>query len=228
MRPRQIVAMGGGGFSMEPDNPTLDDYVLSLAGSERPRIGFVGTASGDADSYLVRFHAAFGPDRARASHLALFRRTVRDLAGWALSQDILYVGGGNTANMLAVWRTHGFDSVLRQAWHAGVILAGLSAGAGCWFDACVTDSFGPLAPLDDGLGLLAGSFCPHYDGEADRRPTYHALVEAGFPAGYAVDDGAAIHFVDGAPTRVVTSRDGAGAYRVEVDGGQVVDTPLEL
>ncbi len=157
-----IVAMGGGGFSMEPDNPALDLWLLSLTGKRRPRVCFVATASGDAESYIHRFYAAFAAHRCTPRHLPLFRRQDPDLRAAVLAQDLIYVGGGNTANMLAIWRLHGLDLVLREAWQAGVVLAGLSAGSLCWFAGGVTDSFGPqLAPLHDGLGLLPGSFELH-------------------------------------------------------------------
>jgi peptidase E len=148
------------------------------------------------------------------------------LADFVAQQDVIYVGGGNTASLLALWRAHGLDRALRSAWEQGTVLCGVSAGMICWFQAGVTDSFGPLAPLHDGLGLLPGSACPHYDGEAERRPRYRALIEQGFPAGYAADDGAALHFIDGALHEVVSSRKEAAGYRVERSGGQVVETRL--
>lgn len=177
MRKPTIIAMGGGGFSMEPENPLLDEYVLSLTGKKRPSVCFVPTASGDAEGYVERFHAAFA-ERADTAVLRLFRRSEADLAAFVAGQDVVYVGGGNTANMLAVWRIHGLDATLRSAWRRGTILCGLSAGALCWFAGGVTDSFGErLAPLHDGLGLLPGSFCPHYDGKPLRRPAFERLVQ---------------------------------------------------
>jgi dipeptidase E len=225
--PRTIIAMGGGGFSMEPDNPLLDDFILSQANAARPRVCFLPTASGDADGYIVGFYTAF-TSRAEASHLRLFYRTREDIEALLLGQDIIYVGGGNTENMLAIWRTHGLDRILRAAWEAGVVLAGLSAGSICWFEAGTTDSFGPdLDVLTDGLGFLAGSHCPHYDGEVQRRPKYHRLVADGrLPAGYAADDGAALVF-DGTKLReVVASRPEATAYRVEAVEGVARETRL--
>lgn len=221
----QIVAMGGGGFSMEPRNLRLDDYVLGLAGKRRPRVAFVPTASGDAESYVERFLRAFPKRRAQASVLRLFKREVRDLEAFVRAHDVIYVGGGNTFNLLAVWRAHGLDRILRRAWRAGVVMAGVSAGALCWFECGVTDSFGPLAPLHDGLGFLPGSACPHYDGEPLRRPTYRRLVRAGLPGGYALDDGAAAHFVGRRLHACVASREGARAYRVERRAGRVVELP---
>ena len=171
---------------MEPDNPLLDDHVLELGraggGRERPRVCFVPTASGDSAEYIAGFYAAFAR-RSEASHLALFARTVVDIEAMLLDQDVVYVGGGNTVNMLAVWRVHGVDRALRRAWESGVVMAGVSAGAICWFEGGTTDSFGPdLAGLSDGLGFLPGSFSPHYDGEPGRRPLFRRLVGGGGPA----------------------------------------------
>jgi len=231
---RTIVAMGGGGFSMEPDNPLLDDFVLGLACANRratrPRVCFIATASGDAPTYLANFYAAFAR-RAEASHLGLFDRTVDDVDAFLLDQDVVYVGGGNTANMLAIWRTHGVDRALRRAWEGGIVLTGLSAGSLCWFESGTTDSFGPgLAALSDGLGLLPGSHAPHYDGDPARRPHYQRLVGEGvLPAGYAADDGAALVFRGTDLAEIVTSRRDAGAYRVERgQGGDVVETTLPV
>jgi peptidase E len=232
--PGQIVAMGGGGFSAEPDNPLLDDFVLSLSHQQPARLCFLPTASGDAATYLVKFYRSFS-GRAVTSDLTLFdslsvpRRPARsaDIAAHLAQQDVIYVGGGNTANLLALWRVHGVDTALRAAWRAGAVLCGVSAGMLCWFEAGVTDSFGGgVAALPDGLGLLPGSACPHYDGEALRRPTYQGLVAHGFPAGYAADDGAALHFVGSELVEAVSSRPDAAAYRVELRDGQVAEERL--
>ncbi|MGW7682697.1 Type 1 glutamine amidotransferase-like domain-containing protein [Kribbella sp. NPDC054772] len=213
----QVVALGGGGFSMEPENLLLDDYVLSLVPKGRkPRVCFVPTASGDSEGYSDRFLAAFGPERAEATVLSLFKRSVGDLDAFVLEQDVVYVGGGNTANLLAIWRLHGLDVALEKAYRAGVVMAGISAGMNCWFEASVTDSFDTngCGPLDDGLGLLPGSACPHYDGEALRRDTFLGLVESGFPEGYAAEDGVALHFTNGRLANVVSSRPDTAAYSV--------------
>jgi dipeptidase E len=215
---RRIVAMGGGGFSMEPDNPLLDDFVLSLARRERPRVAFVATASGDTAIYVADFYRAFAPRGCELSDIGLFDRRIADLRAHVLAQDVVYVGGGNTASLLAVWRAHGLDRVLTEAWHAGVVLAGISAGMNCWFEQSTTDSFAPdeIAALDDGLGLVRGSACPHFDGEELRRPTYHRLVADGvLRDGWAADDGAALVFSGEDLLEVVASRPDAAAYRVE-------------
>ena len=215
---RRVVAMGGGGFSMEPENPLLDEFVLSLARTPRPRVCFLPTASGDSNAYVTMFYRAFAALDCRPADLQLFDRTVLDLESFVLAQDVFYVGGGNTANLAAVWRVHGLDVILRRAWQEGVVLCGLSAGMNCWFSESVTDSFGfsRLAALHDGLGLLPGSCCPHYDGEEQRRPAYRQLIAAGeLGDGWAADDGAALVFHGETLSEVVASRPGAAAYRIE-------------
>jgi peptidase E len=225
---KQIIAMGGGGFSMEPDNLALDRYVLERAGKPRPKICFLPTASGDADGYIVKFYAAFTQLECQPSHLSLFNPPTDDLASFVLEKDIVYVGGGNTRNMMVLWREWGLDEVLRRAWTNGVVLAGLSAGAICWFDQGVTDSVpGRLGSLPC-LGLLAGSCCPHYDGEGERRPAYHRLLSSGeILPGYGLDDGAALHFVSGERKHVVGSRPGARAYAVDVVDAVIEEQALE-
>ena len=194
----------------------------------KPRICFLR----DRLRRLARLHPPL-PSRdgearpARQPRLTLFRRDARDPADIIADQDILYVGGGNTANLLAIWRLHGVDRAITQAWRDGVILAGLSAGMICWFQSSVTDSFGPLRELSDGLGLLPGSACPHYDGEKNRRPTFHRLIrEKKLPPGVAADDGAAIHFIGDKIHRCVASRRHAKAYRVALVKGKVVEQEL--
>jgi peptidase E len=196
-----------GGYS-----PRFDDALLDLGG---PRVCLVPTASGDEDGSAVAFYESFAL-RAEPSHVAFHPWPREDLREHVLAQDVVYVAGGNTANALAIWRAHGFDAILREAWERGVLLAGWSAGMICWFEAGVTDSFGPqLEGMRDGLGLLPGSACPHYDGEGLRRPRYRELVANGFPPGYAADDAAALHFVGTELHSVVATEPAARAYRVE-------------
>ena len=220
---RQIITLGGGGFSMEPENRLLDgSSSRSRARAPRPRVCFVPTASGDADEYVGLFHRAFADARLPGGGPAPLPTHDSDLRAFVLAQDVIYVGGGNTANLLAVWRVHGLDR-LREAWEQGMVLCGVSAGMNCWFEQSVTDSFDParLAALHDGLGLLEGSSCPHYDGEAQRRPVFQRLIGTGELAdGWAADDGAALVFADGSEPEVVSSRPTACAYRVRrtVDG----------
>jgi peptidase E len=143
-------------------------------------------------------------------------------------QDVIYVGGGDTANLLVLWRRHGLDVLLREAYSRGAVLSGVSAGMLCWFNDGVTDSYGGLEPLRDGLGIIAASACPHYDGEPERRPTYHRLIAAGMQPGYAADDGAALHFHGQTFVEAVSSRPQAGAYRVELVRESVTETRLPV
>ncbi|MFE7576826.1 Type 1 glutamine amidotransferase-like domain-containing protein [Streptomyces sp. NPDC057521] len=217
--PRRRIALLGGGFSTDGDG-VLDDWVLGQV--DGARVCFVPTASGDADVYVERFLKAFqGRGAYEASVLSLFQRELDDraLREFLLAQDVVYVGGGNTANLLAVWRVHGVDRIMREAYERGVLLCGISAGANCWAEGSHTDSFGPLTYLPDGLGLLPGSVCPHYDSEPGRRPSYQAAVASGaLPGGWAVEDGAGVLFADGRVDEVVARTDGARVYRVEADG----------
>ncbi len=228
----QIVAMGGGGFSMEPDNLLLDDFVLSLARRQPARVCFLPTAGGDSPAYVARFYRALAgrciPTDLTLTDSALPRRPARtsDLGEFVEQQDVFYVGGGNTAHLLALWRAHGLDGLLRDAWQRGAVLCGVSAGMNCWFAASITDSFGGLAALEDGLGLLEGSACPHYDSDADRRGEFQRAVGDGLPAGYAADDGVGLHFVGQGFVEAVSSRRDAKAYRVTLVDGQVSEDPL--
>jgi peptidase E len=228
-RPPQIVAFGGGGFSMEAGNRLLDDYVLELTGVERPRVCFLPTASGDADHYIVRFYRAFDAARCDASHVSLFREErgeERSFAERLLEQDLIYVGGGSVQSLLGTWRAHGIDEILAEAWSRGTVLCGLSAGSLCWFADVVSAFNGPPRRVA-GLGLLPFSNAVHYDSAGDRRSSYHRLMAEGMLDGYAAADGAALHFVGRDLERVVTSRPQARAYRVAWSRGRVVETELD-
>ena len=219
-----IVALGGGGFSMEPDNPRLDNYLLSLARRPRPRVSFVGTASGDSPDYLLRFYKAFAKLDCEARHLPLFAfdRTL-DLRAEVLASDVVYVGGGNTPAMLAVWQLYDLPSAFAELLDAGGVLAGISAGANCWFDRYVTDSV-PGGGVREGLGFAAGSFCPHYDGEAWRQPLVAEVAKQHAGDCLACEDSTAVHLdAQGRLIEAVASVDGKRAHRW-VDGAPV---PLE-
>jgi dipeptidase E len=194
----------------------LVDYVLGLTGKEDPTVCCLATATGDAT--LPVFYETFSSGRCRPSHVGLFGIPRPGWRDHLLSRDLVFVGGGNTASMLAVWRAHGVDVVLREAWERDVVLAGGSAGAICWFEAGVTDSF--RAELDglQCLGWLPGSCCPHYDGEPNRRPAYRRLLAEGVPPGIAIDDHAAARFEGTELAEIVTAAEGAGAYRVDGNG----------
>jgi peptidase E len=221
---RQIVAFGGGGFSMESGNPLLDEYVLGLAGSRHPRVCFLPSASGDADHYVVRFYRAFPASRCEASHVSLFRREQgpADLREHLLSQDVIYVGGGSVISLLGVWRAHGIDEILREAWEAGIVLCGLSAGSLCWFAEAFTGFHGTPRRIE-GLGLLPFSNCVHYGPESSRRHSYYGFLREGMRPGYAAEDGAALHFRGAELHRVVASRPAARGYRLDVAGERIVE-----
>lgn len=217
---------GGGGFLMEKTR-ILDRHFLRATGKTRPRVCFVGNASGDAESARYKFYEAMASLDCHATHLSLFQPPTADLAGFVHEQDAIYVGGGNTRSLLALWREWGLDAILRAAYERGTVLGGISAGMICWFEYGITDSIpGALTPLRC-LGWLPGTACPHYDGEAERRPAFHRMLAAGrIPPGYAADDGAALHFVDEQLAEVVVSRPAAAAYRLTLEDAEVVETAL--
>jgi dipeptidase E len=221
---QRILAIGGASLGATSTDWPLHQYLLDLSGQERPRICLVGAASGEDAGNRADFYATFAR-RAEATHLDLFGRRIDDVEAFLLEQDVIYVGGGNTANMLAIWRVHGVDKALRAAWERGVVLAGWSAGGMCWFEGGLTDSFGPdLAPLRDGLKFLAGSFCPHYDAESLRRPRYEEVVGSGaLQDGFAADDGVGLLFEGRNFAEAVASLPGQHAYRVERRRGNAVE-----
>lgn len=220
----QIVAFGGGGFSLESDNTLLDDHVLRLAGVPRPRVCFLPTASGDADHYIVRFYRAFNTARCDPSHLSLFRReaSAPDPRAHLLSQDIIYVGGGSVISLLGTWRAHGLDAVLREAWLSGVLLCGGSAGSLCWFSQAVSGFHSGEPRLVQGLGFLPWSNAVHYDAEPGRRDAFQRAIAGGMIAGYGAGDGAALHFVDTELKEAIGSRPDARAYFVSLDAAGAV------
>lgn len=220
--------MGGGVLVPDSANRALERYVLSASGPSQPRVLFIGTASGDDSARLTVFYETYGSLGCTTSHLGFFRRTPQDIRDIVLAADVIHVGGGNTRTMLAVWREWGLTDLLRDAYEQGVVMCGSSAGSLCWFEDGITDSVaGDLGPIH-GLGLLAGSHCPHYDAESERRPAYQRFVAAGTVApGIAADDGVGLHFVDGTLNAIVSTRPNAAAYRVELDGASVRETRLE-
>ena len=215
-----------------PDDrvPLVIDYALDLTGRPEPRMCALNTAMGDDPQFALRLYSRLSGTRVRMSHLALFPMpNVTDPEDFLLSQDVIFVGGGSVANMVAVWRVHGIDRIIRKAWQEGTVLAGSSAGGICWFDGGTTDSFGTdLRPFTDGLGLLGGSYCPHYDSEPGRRPLYRRLISEGaLGGGLACGDGMAAHFADESLEEAIADRPGDCCYRVEPDGpGGVTETPI--
>jgi len=223
---KQIIVIGGGGFYRDPENLELEKYLIRQTGVDRPRVAFVPTASGEPDHYIASFYSAFLKLGCRPSVLTFFKRTP-DLRSFLLDQDVIYVGGGNTKSLLAIWRDWGAAEILREAWESGIVLTGVSAGAICWFEQGLTDSFSDgLRPLDC-LGFLPGSCCPHYDGEAQRRPSLHRLLLSGeISAGVAIEDWAGAHFRGTEIHKVITAKRGARAYNMRSVYGSVQEVPL--
>lgn len=223
---KQIIAMGGGGFTMEPGNPLLDEFVLSQSPKSNPAICFLPTASGDNEEYIDMFYDYFLTRPCRPSHLALSEPPTNDLEDFILAKDIIYVGGGHTTRMLVEWKLAGLDVILRKAWEQGIILAGLSSGSACWFEEALTDSVPDTLTPEKCLGFLKGSSCAHYD-NPERRPTFHRLIRSGKMAdGIGTDNFAALYILDSQIKKVVSSRPGADAYIVRKEGEQIVETPL--
>ena len=230
-----ILAIGGGGFQ-----PTerygarpgpLVEHALALTGKDEPKVTALYTATGDDVARIAQWYACWASyDRpVRASHVAVLPMpNVDDLRKHLLGQDAVYVGGGSVAGLMVLWRLHGLDAAFREAWEAGVVLFGVSAGSLCWHSGGTTDSFGPeLRPWTDGLALIEGSNCPHYDSEERRRPLYQRLVREGALApGFAADDGVGLHYVGTELHEAVSDRDGASAWRVETTGETKVPTRL--
>lgn len=210
----KTIFLIGGGFSTG-EHLELDDRLLELTGKPRPKVCFIPTASGDAEVYIERFYDSFNELECEPSHLSLFGLDGTDIDEFIAAQDAVYVGGGSTANLLQLWRYHGLDTALIKAYHRGLVLAGISAGSCCWFDACLTDSFGPFAPLNDGLGLLSGSFCPHYNTEEGRPEKYAAAIQSGkIGPGVALDDGAGAIYINGELSEVIRSDPAANLHHI--------------
>jgi len=224
---KQIIVIGGGGFYRDPENLELEKYLIRQTGVDRPRVAFVPTASGEPDHYIASFYSAFLKLGCRPSVLTFFKRTP-DLRSFLLDQDVIYVGGGNTKSLLAIWRDWGAAEILREAWESGIVLTGVSAGAICWFEQGLTDSFSDgLRPLDC-LGFLPGSCCPHYDGEAQRRPSLHRLLLSGeISAGVAIEDWAGVHFRGTEIDKVISAKRGARAYSMRSVYGSIQEVPLQ-
>jgi peptidase E len=229
---RHVLAIGGGMLMPRDSAPLQVKYAMELSGRPRPKLCVLNTAVGDDPNAYLRIYDRLAETPARVRHLALFPMpNVADPEDLLMSQDVIFVGGGSVANMVAVWRVHRIDEILRKAWQAGIVLAGSSAGGICWFEGGTTDSFGiKLRAFTDGLAMLPGSFCPHYNSEAERRPLYQRLVADGaLPGGIACDDGAAAHFTDETLAEQVSDRPGANACRVTPDGaGGATETPLPV
>lgn len=225
---RQIIALGGGGFSEEPENPVLDNYILEQSDKEHPKICFIGTASGDSDGYIERFYRNFNNKNCTPNHLPLFKGYPNKIEEFVLEQDIIYVGGGNTRNMLVIWKLWGLDKMIKKAYANGTILCGLSAGAICWFDEGLSDSIPNQLIKLDCLGILEGSNCPHFDGEPERQNVYKDKIRNGeMKDGIACDDGVGLHFKDEHLYAVISSRKVGYAYKYKLENEVLSEEKIE-
>ena len=226
----RILALGGHDFTSGPADRAVCELMLRLATTRaegRPRICILPTASGDTSEQIARFYSAFGERPCEPSDVSLFRlgRRPMELRDHLLAQDLIYVGGGSLLNLLAVWDAHELGAILSLACRQGIVLAGQSAGAMCWFEAGITKSSGRAEP-SAGLGLLGGSLCVHYNNEPDRRAAYLDAVGEGMPAGYGLDDYAGLIWEGTGSPSAVTAQRGARAYRVAVGEDGVIESPL--
>jgi peptidase E len=229
---RRILALGGHDFTAQPPDRAICELMLRLGAERaggRPRICILPTASGDTSEQIGRFYATFGERPCEPSDLSLFRLGRRPMAlalrDHLLSQDLIYVGGGSLVNLLAVWEAHDIGAILSLAWRQGIVLAGQSAGAMCWFESGITKSSGRPRTAA-GLGLLRGSLCVHYNNEPERRAAYLDAIGDGMPGGYGLDDYAGLLWEGESAPAAVTARRGARAYRVVKREGAVAESPL--
>ena len=217
------MAIGGGGFRLEPDNLLLETYILSLCAIEKPKVGFLPTASADNQEYIEAFHKSFTKLGAIPSHLSLFTPHTKDLKQYIENLDILFVGGGNTKNMLALWREWNLIDPIRNAYDQGTVMAGVSAGSICWFEQGVTDSYGVSLESLECMGILKGSNCPHYDSEVERKPRYHQLLKQGMKPGFAAEDGVALHFKNEVFYQAISNRPDGQAFEVSAEGEKTLN-----
>ena len=224
---KQIIALGGGGFSMEPDNPLLDNYILKQVEKENPKICFIGTASGDSEDYINRFYTAFNHKKCSPTHLSLFKGETDKIEELILSQDIIYVGGRNTRNMLVIWKEWGLDNILKKAYNNGILLCGISAGSICWFEEGLTDSIPNQLNKLDCLGILEGSNCPHFDGEKERQDIYKNKIRSDeMKKGIACDDDVGLHFINNKLEKVISSKADSFAYSFMSNNNEIIEKKL--
>ncbi len=227
MNLRQIIAVGGGGFGRNSKHNKIEKYILNQTDISNPNILFIPTASAENDNYIVSFYDCFSKLNCQPNHLNLFKRTPR-LDGLINKSDIIYVGGGNTKSMLGVWREWKLDILLKKAYLNGKVLCGVSAGAICWFDYGITDSWASNLNLMDCLGLLDGACCPHYQEESDRRPTLHKILSKNdLKECWAIDGGAAIHFRNGNYFKSLSFYDNSSTYKVKKKKGNIEEEKLD-
>ena len=224
---RQVIAIGGGGFGRTQESNLIEQYILDQTSKTKPKICFIPTATGDLDSYIVNFYSVFTKLKCEPSHISFFKRTI-DLQAHIQKQDAIFVGGGNTKSMLAVWRDWGLDLILKDAYDRGVVMSGVSAGAICWFEGGLTDSWASDLKMMECMNFIPGNCAPHYDEEPERRPaTKQFLENKSIDFMYGIEGGAALHFVDEIPNSTIQFKKNKYAYKVTLDGNKINESPYK-
>ena len=227
MKMRQVIAIGGGGFGRTQESNLIEQYILDQTSKKKPKICFIPTATGDLDSYIVNFYSVFTKLKCEPSHISFFKRTI-DLQAHIQKQDTIFVGGGNTKSMLAVWRDWGLDLILKDAYDRGVVMSGVSAGAICWFEGGLTDSWASDLKMMECMNFIPGNCAPHYDEEPERRPaTKRFLENKSIDFMYGIEGGAALHFVDEIPNSTIQFKKNKYAYKVTLDGNKINESPYK-
>ena len=224
---RQVIAIGGGGFGRTQESNLIEQYILDQTSKTKPKICFIPTATGDLDSYIVNFYSVFTKLKCEPSHISFFKRTI-DLQAHIQKQDAIFVGGGNTKSMLAVWRDWGLDLILKDAYARGVVMSGVSAGAICWFEGGLTDSWASDLKMMKCMNFIPGNCAPHYDEEPERRPaTKRFLENQSIDFMYGIEGGAALHFIDEIPNSTIRFKKNKNAYKVTFDGKKINEIPYK-
>lgn len=224
---KHIVAIGGGGFGRNSTSILIEKYILNISGKNTPKICFLPTATGDNDNYIVRFYSIFTRLNCKPSHIEFFKRTP-DIKNHIMKQDVVFVGGGNTKSMLAIWNEWGMSDLLKNAYNEGVIMSGVSAGAICWFTRGITDSWDDELRILPCLGFIHGTCCPHYDEEPSRIPYVKKILMQGEVTNcISIEGGSAIHFIDGKPFKNVSFKNNKNTYNVFLDDNDIVEKPFD-
>tara|TARA_Y100001968_G_scaffold275918_1_gene269920 strand:- start:1211 stop:1903 length:693 start_codon:yes stop_codon:yes gene_type:complete len=222
---KHIIAIGGGGFGRKESSFLIEKYILSISDKVNPRICFLPTATGDNDSYIVRFYSVFNQLDCIPSHIEFFKRTI-DISDHIMKQDIVFVGGGNTKSMIAVWIEWGMNNILKEAYNNGIIMSGVSAGAICWFTRGITDSWDNQLQIIPCLNLINGTCCPHYDEEPSRIPYVNKiLTENKVSNCISIEGGSAMHFINGNPFQNVSFNNNKNSYNVYYEGNKIIQKP---
>ena len=228
MKMRQVIAIGGGGFGRTQDSTLIEQFILDQTSKKNPKICFIPTATGDLDPYIVNFYSVFSKLNCEPTHISFFKRTI-GLEQHILNQDVIFVGGGNTKSMLAVWRDWGLDLILKKAYDRGIVMSGVSAGAICWFKNGLTDSWASELKIMECMNFIPGNCAPHYDEEPERRPaTKKFLQDQSITSMFGIEGGAALHFIDEQPNSTIRFKKNKNAYRVTLESNKVNEDPYEV